>query len=123
MNPIPKPCTVVRSANAAWCPHKRYGVQRDRCTHCRVLLDIPDTGQTTSLLTNLLSQVLTLTSLGVLAGDKTLRTLSGDNLSHWTRIVGTVAPTTRSAWRRTCPLQPGFAARDETDVAHWCSKS
>jgi hypothetical protein len=46
-------------------------------------------------LTNALAQELTLTSLAVVAGGKTLLTLSGDKLAYWTRIVGNPTPTTK----------------------------
>ena len=60
-------------------------------------------------LTNALAQELTLTSLAVLAGDKTLLTLSGDKLAYWTRILGNPAPTTK--------LGPGQSALVWLDVA------
>ena len=44
-------------------------------------------------LTNVLGQDVTLTSVAVVAGDKTLLSLSGDGLAYWTRIVGSQAPT------------------------------
>ena len=44
-------------------------------------------------LTNTLAQDVTLTSLAVVAGDQTLMTLSGDNLTYWTRVIGNPTPT------------------------------
>ena len=46
-------------------------------------------------LTNTLNQEVTLTSVAVHAGDKTLLTLAGDKLGHWTRVYGTPTPTTK----------------------------
>lgn len=46
-------------------------------------------------LTNVLAQEVTLTSVDVLADDKTLLNLSGDRLGYWTRIIGTPIPTTK----------------------------
>jgi hypothetical protein len=60
-------------------------------------------------LTNSLAQELTLTSLAVVAGDKTLLTLSGDKLAYWTRIIGNPAPTMK--------LGPGQSALVWLDVA------
>ena len=45
-------------------------------------------------LTNTLNQDVTLTSVAVHAGDKTLLTLAGDKLGYWTRVYGTPTPTT-----------------------------
>jgi hypothetical protein len=44
-------------------------------------------------LTNVLDQEVTLTSVGVRAGDQTLLNLSGDRLPYWTRIIGSPSPT------------------------------
>src|SRR4029077_6050078 len=61
-------------------------------------------------LTNALSQEVTITSLAVLAGDKTLLTLSGDQLAYWTRILGSFQqPTTK--------VGPGLSALVWLDVA------
>ena len=46
-------------------------------------------------LTNTLNQEVTLTSVAVHAGDKTLLTLAGDKLGYWTRVYGTPTPTTK----------------------------
>jgi Peptidase family M23 len=46
-------------------------------------------------LTNTLNQEVTLTSVTVHARDKTLLTLVGDKLGHWTRVYGTPMPTTK----------------------------
>jgi peptidase M23-like protein len=46
-------------------------------------------------LTNVLDQDVTLTSVEVRGGDKSLLNLSGDRLSYWTRIIGTPTPTTK----------------------------
>lgn len=46
-------------------------------------------------LTNVLSQEVTLTSVDVRAGDRTLLTLAGDRLAYWTRVLGNHEPTTK----------------------------
>ncbi len=46
-------------------------------------------------LTNILDQEVTLTSVGVRAGDQTLLNLSGDRLPYWTRIIGSPSPTAK----------------------------
>ena len=46
-------------------------------------------------LTNTLNQEVTLTSVAVHAGDRTLLTLTGDKLGYWTRVYGTPTPTTK----------------------------
>ncbi|KLO32343.1 M23 family metallopeptidase [Mycobacterium haemophilum] len=62
------------------------------------------------LLTNVLGQEVTLTSLTVMAGDRSLLNLTGDQLGHWTRVMGAPGvPTTR--------LGPGQAALVWLDVA------
>ncbi len=61
------------------------------------------------LLTNSLSQEVTLTSVAVTAGDQTLLTLTGDKLGYWTRVLGTTTPTTK--------LGPGQAGVVWLDVA------
>jgi hypothetical protein len=61
-------------------------------------------------LANVLGQELTMTSLSVIAGDKTLLNLSGDTLAHRTRVMGAPAtPTTK--------LGPGQGAIVWLDVA------
>ena len=45
-------------------------------------------------LTNTLAQDLTLTSVDVRSGDRTLLSLPGDRLDYWTRIIGSTSPTT-----------------------------
>ncbi|MDT5208416.1 MAG: hypothetical protein QOF67_831, partial [Mycobacterium sp.] len=45
------------------------------------------------LLTNVLDQALTLTSLDVRASDHTLLSLTGDRLAYWTRVFGNHTPT------------------------------
>lgn len=45
-------------------------------------------------LTNTLGQDVSLTSLAVVAPDKTLLSLGGDKLAHWTRVLGNATPTT-----------------------------
>jgi hypothetical protein len=61
-------------------------------------------------LINVLPQDVTLTSLAVLAGAKTLLTLSGDKLAYWTRVMGSpAAPATK--------LGPGQGAFVWLDVA------
>ena len=60
-------------------------------------------------LTNTLDQEVTLTSVSVQAGDKTLLALAGDTLGYWTRVYGTPTPTTK--------LGPAQAAAVWLDVA------
>jgi Peptidase family M23 len=59
-------------------------------------------------LTNTLSQDVTLTSLAVQSGPGTLLNLSAGDLAHWTRVLGSPAPTTT--------LGPGTAALVWLDV-------
>jgi hypothetical protein len=65
------------------------------------------------LLTNVLNQELTLTSLDVRASDRTsdptLLTLAGDRLAYWTRVIGNHTPTTK--------LGPAQSAAVWLDVA------
>ncbi|MDT5330455.1 MAG: hypothetical protein QOF31_1752 [Mycobacterium sp.] len=61
------------------------------------------------LLTNVLNQELTLTSLDVRASDHTLLNLTGDRLAYWTRVLGNSEPTTK--------LGPAQAAAVWLDVA------
>jgi hypothetical protein len=61
------------------------------------------------LLTNVLNQELTLTSVDVRASDHTLLNLTGDRLAYWTRVFGTPQPTTK--------LGPAQAAAVWLDVA------
>jgi len=61
------------------------------------------------LLTNVLNQALTLTSVDVRAGDKTLLNLTGDRLTYWTRTLGNSTPTTK--------LGPAQSAAVWLDVA------
>jgi hypothetical protein len=61
------------------------------------------------LLTNVLNQELTLTSLDVRASDHTLLSLAGDRLAYWTRVFGNLEPTTK--------LAPAQAAAVWLDVA------
>jgi hypothetical protein len=61
------------------------------------------------LLTNVLNQELTLTSLDVRADDHSLLNLTGDRLGYWTRVLGNPKPTTQ--------LGPGQAAAVWLDVA------
>ena len=60
-------------------------------------------------LTNAISQEVTLTSVAAVAGDKTLLTLTGDQLTNWTRRLGNPAPTTT--------LRPSETALVWLDVA------
>jgi hypothetical protein len=60
-------------------------------------------------LTNTLDDDVSLTSLTVLAGEKTLLSLSADKLAYWTRVIGNRAPTTT--------LGPGQTALVWLDVA------
>lgn len=60
-------------------------------------------------LTNVLDQEVTLTSVAVRAGDRTLLTLTGDQVGYWTRIIGTQTPTTK--------LGPGQSGIVWLDVA------
>lgn len=59
--------------------------------------------------TNVLSQELTLTSVDVRGGDRSLLNLSGDKLGYWTRVMGNHSPTTR--------LGPAQSAAVWLDVA------
>jgi hypothetical protein len=61
------------------------------------------------LLTNVLNQELTLTSLDVRASGRTLLNLTGDRLAYWTRVLGDPKPTTK--------LGPAQAALVWLDVA------
>jgi hypothetical protein len=61
------------------------------------------------LLTNVLNQELTLTSLDVRASDRTLLSLAGDRLAYWTRVIGNPTPTTK--------LGPAQSAAVWLDVA------
>ena len=61
------------------------------------------------LLTNVLNQELTLTSLGVRGSDKTLLNLAGDRLAYWMRVLGNPTPTTK--------LGPAQSATVWLDVA------
>ncbi|MGB3229820.1 MAG: M23 family metallopeptidase [Mycobacterium sp.] len=45
-------------------------------------------------LTNALAQDVTVTSVDVRAGNRTLLSMPGDRLAYWTRIIGTPTPTT-----------------------------
>ncbi|HEX2212187.1 MAG TPA: M23 family peptidase, partial [Mycobacterium sp.] len=47
------------------------------------------------LLTNVLAEDVTLTSVAVLDRDVAVLDLAGDRLAHWTRVLGNPAPTTR----------------------------
>jgi hypothetical protein len=46
-------------------------------------------------LTNVLADEVTLTSVAVRAGDRTLLDLAGDPLAYWTRLLGMPTPTTK----------------------------
>jgi hypothetical protein len=61
------------------------------------------------LVTNILGQEATLTSVDVRAGDRTLLNLGGDRLAYWTRVLGNRTPTTK--------LGPGQSAAVWLDVA------
>jgi len=61
------------------------------------------------LLTNVLNQGLTLTSVDVRAGDQTLLNLAGDRLTYWTRTLGNSTSTTK--------LGPAQSAAVWLDVA------
>jgi Peptidase family M23 len=61
------------------------------------------------LLTNAMTQEVTLTSVTAAAGGRTLLTLAGDQLGYWTRVIGTTTPTTK--------LGPGQAGIVWLDVA------
>jgi hypothetical protein len=60
-------------------------------------------------LTNTLDQDVTLASVAAVSGDRTLLSLAGDGLAHWTRILGTTTPTTT--------LRPSTSAVVWLDVA------
>ncbi len=61
------------------------------------------------LVTNVLNQELTLTSVDVRAADHSLLNLAGDRLAYWTRVFGNPEPTTK--------LGPAQAAAVWLDVA------
>ena len=61
------------------------------------------------LLTNVLDQELTLTSLDVRASNHTLLSLAGDRLAYWTRVMGNPSATTK--------LGPAQSAAVWLDVA------
>lgn len=58
-------------------------------------------------LTNTLDQEVTLTSLDVRAGDRTLLSLPGERLADWTRLAGSASPT-----RQVGPAQTVFVWLD-----------
>jgi len=60
-------------------------------------------------LTNVLGQAVTVTSVAAVTADKTLLTLTGDELSHWTRVLGD--PNTP-----TTTLGPGQSALVWIDI-------
>jgi hypothetical protein len=73
-------------------------------------------------LTNVLDQEVTLTSVGVRSGDRTLLDLSGDRLGYWTRVIGTSSPTTKLGPAQTGVVWLDVALeKDEaipTDLVH-----
>ena len=68
-------------------------------------------------LTNTLDQEVTLTSVAVHAGDKTLLTLAGDKLGYWTRVFGT-PDADDDGWDR--PRAARLARRRDGHVAPLC---
>jgi murein DD-endopeptidase MepM/ murein hydrolase activator NlpD len=60
-------------------------------------------------LTNVLSQQVTLTSVAVVDGDRTLLSLAADSLGYWTRVIGNPTPAT--------VIGPGQSALVWLDVA------
>jgi Peptidase family M23 len=75
------------------------------------------------LLTNVLNQELTLTSLDVRASDHALLNLAGDRLAYWTRVLGNPEPTTKlgpaqaaTVWLDVA-LDPGAAVPEELEHA------
>ena len=77
------------------------------------------------LLTNVLDQELTLTSVDVRAGDQTLLNLAGDRLTYWTRVVGklhahneTRAGTVRGRVARRRDDRGATSAQQS-----WCTRS
>ena len=60
-------------------------------------------------LTNVLADEVTLTSVAVRAGDRTLLDLAGDQLAYWTRLLGMPTPTTK--------IGPAHSAMVWLDVA------
>jgi peptidase M23-like protein len=67
-------------------------------------------------LTNVLDQEVTLTSVGVRAGDRTLLNLSGDRLPYWTRIIGSPSPTDKLGPAQTALVWLDVALDKETAV-------
>jgi hypothetical protein len=74
------------------------------------------------LLTNLLPQEVTLMSLGAIAGDKPLLTLTGPGLANRTRVLGNPAPTTTIGPAQTALVWMDVIADDgagiPTDLKH-----
>jgi hypothetical protein len=60
-------------------------------------------------LTNAMPQDVTLTSVAAIGNGQTLLRLTGDDIGHWTRIIGTTTPTTK--------LGPGQTGLVWLDVA------
>lgn len=66
-------------------------------------------------LTNTLAQDVTLTSVEVVGGDRTLLSLPGDRLAFWTRVAGTTTPTTKIGPAQTAYVWLDVALdKDET---------
>ncbi|MFN8032498.1 MAG: M23 family metallopeptidase [Mycobacterium sp.] len=76
-------------------------------------------------LTNMLGQDVTLTSVAAVTDDRTLLTLSGDQLTHWTRAVGRPdSPTAKLGAGQSAlvwidiPLEQSGSADLPTDIFH-----
>ncbi len=73
-------------------------------------------------LTNVLDQEITLTSIGVRAGDQTYLELSGDRLPYWTRVIGSGSPTDKLGPAQTALVWLDVAldkdAAVPTDLVH-----
>ena len=79
------------------------------------------------VLTNAGPQEVTLTSVAAVAGDKTLLTLSGDELANWTRRLGNPAPTTTIRPSETAlvwlDVAIDEAAGSPSDISHTIAMS
>ncbi|WP_328350032.1 M23 family metallopeptidase [Mycobacterium sp. NBC_00419] len=81
-------------------------------------------------LSNMLGQDVTLNSVDVISGDRTLLSLSGDQLSYWTRVVGNAAtPTDKIGPGQSAlvwidiAIDPTTGAADPTELTHRVSIS
>lgn len=67
-------------------------------------------------LTNTMGQEVTLTSIGAMAGDKTLVTLTGEGLSYWTRVLGNTTPTAKIGPGQTALVWLDVTVDEPSDV-------